>query len=204
MNATKPTVVIAGAGPAGMLLAYQLVSNGVPVRVLEQHADFDREFRGDLIGPSVLPTLERLGLLPILVARGQARAGVERCMFVGARRRVTLPMGKELGALVSQAGLLGLLHELCSRHPHYEMQFGTTALRAIREGERVVAIETRRDGVAGRVDGDVFVACNGRNSRLRKDIGIPLELDVKPDTTLWLRFDFTDAKQALPETLDVH
>ncbi len=204
MTLAKPNVVIAGAGPAGMLLAYQLVSNGVPVRVLEQHPDFEREFRGDLIGPSVLPSLERLGLLKILVERGQARLGVERVMYVGARRRVTLPMGKELGALVSQAGLLALLHELCSRHPHYEMSFCTTALRAIREGERVVAIETRRDGQEGRVDGDVFVACNGRNSRLRKDIGAALELDVKPDNTLWLRLDFSDAKEALPETLDVH
>ena len=42
MNAEKPTIVIAGAGPAG---------------VLEQHPDFGREFRGDLIGPSVLPKL---------------------------------------------------------------------------------------------------------------------------------------------------
>jgi 2-polyprenyl-6-methoxyphenol hydroxylase-like FAD-dependent oxidoreductase len=48
----KPRVVIAGAGPAGMILAYQLARRGVPVRVLERHPDFEREFRGELIGPS--------------------------------------------------------------------------------------------------------------------------------------------------------
>lgn len=100
MNAGKPTIVIAGAGPAGMMLAYQLVSNGVPVRVIEQHPDFDREFRGDLIGPSVLPTLERLGLLSVLVRRGQARVGVERCMYVGATRRVTHMMFSMLGVVM--------------------------------------------------------------------------------------------------------
>ena len=68
-----PQVVIAGAGPAGMILAYLLATNGVRVLVLEQHADFEREFRGDLLGPSVLPVLEQIGVLPMLVARGLAR-----------------------------------------------------------------------------------------------------------------------------------
>ena len=68
-----------------MMLAYQLVTNGVPVRVLERHADFEREFRGELIGPSVLPVLETLGILPILVERGLARTGVQRRMLLAAR-----------------------------------------------------------------------------------------------------------------------
>jgi 2-polyprenyl-6-methoxyphenol hydroxylase-like FAD-dependent oxidoreductase len=202
--ATTPQVVIAGAGPAGMILAYQLVTGGVPVRVLERHLDFDREFRGELIGPSVLPILEGLGLLSPLVERGLARTGVERRMIVGPSRRVTLPSGNELGALISQPALLALLHERCSQHPGYRIDFGSTALRAIREGERVVALETRRDGKDERVDGDVFVACNGRNSKLRKDLRVRLELDEKPGDTLWLRLDLSDAKDALPSGVDVH
>lgn len=89
----EPRVVIAGAGPAGMVLAYQLVTNGVPVRVLEQHPNFEREFRGELLGPSVLPALEQLGILPLLVERGLARRGITRQMFVGSTRKVTLPGG---------------------------------------------------------------------------------------------------------------
>src|SRR5262245_39022931 len=117
----EPRIVIVGGGPAGMVLAYQLVTNGVPVRVLEQHPDFEREFSGELLGPSVLPALEQLGVLPSLTARGLARTGVERRMFVGTSRRVTLPGGSELGAMISQPGLLALLHELCSQHPGYQM-----------------------------------------------------------------------------------
>jgi 2-polyprenyl-6-methoxyphenol hydroxylase-like FAD-dependent oxidoreductase len=176
----------------------------VRVRVLERHSDFEREFRGELIGPSVLPVLEKLGLMSILVERGLARAGVERRMFVGATRRVTLPSGNELGALISQPGLLALLHELCSRHPTYRMDFGTSAVRAVREGERVVALEARKGGADERIDGDVFVVCTGRNSKLRTDLGIPLDLHEKPGDTLWLRFDLSDAKDALPEGVDVH
>src|SRR4051812_29125007 len=133
----RPKVVIAGAGPAGMMLAYQLAARGVSVRVLERHPDFEREFRGELLGPSVLPALERLGLMKPVEARGLARRGVERRMFVGRTRRVTLPSGTELGALVSQPGLLALLHELAGRHAGYSLDFRASATRAVRENGRV-------------------------------------------------------------------
>jgi len=200
----KPQVVIAGAGPAGMMLAYQLVTNGVPVRVLERHPDFEREFRGELIGPSALPLLDRLGILPLLAERGLARVDVQRRMFLGRTRRVMLPAGNEPGALVSQPGLLALLHELCSRHQGYRLDLSTTALRAVREGDRVVALEVRRGGSQEHVAGDVFVACTGRGSKLRQELGVPLELEKKPGDTLWLRLDLSDAKDALPENVDVH
>lgn len=205
MNAQqKPKVVIAGAGPAGMILAHQLAAAGIDVHVLERHADFDREFRGELIGPSVLPVLEKLGIMRELVARGLARTGVERRMFAGTSRRVTLPMGRELGALVSQPGLLSLLHEMCSKHPSYRLDFDTSVTKVIRDGERVVAFEAKRDGKDVRIEGDVFVVCSGRNTKLRKDLSLPLDLDEKPDDTLWLRFDLDDAKDALPDGVDVH
>jgi 2-polyprenyl-6-methoxyphenol hydroxylase-like FAD-dependent oxidoreductase len=203
-DASRPEVVIAGAGPAGMMLAYQLVTNGVKVRVLEQHPDFEREFRGELLGPSVLPALDQIGVLPLLASRGLAREGVARQMFVGSTRKVTLPTGPELGALVSQAGLLSLLHELCGRHADYRLDFRTAALGVVREGARVVALETRHEGREERVPGDVFVVCNGRNSKIRKAMGAELELSEKPDDTLWLRFDFEDAPEALPDSVEVH
>jgi 2-polyprenyl-6-methoxyphenol hydroxylase-like FAD-dependent oxidoreductase len=187
-----------------MMLAYQLASHDVPVRVLERHPDFEREFRGELIGPSVLPLLEQLGLLPILVARGLAREGVERRMFVGGTRRVTLPSGNELGALISQPGLLALLHELCGRHPSYRFDARTSVQAVVREGEQVVALDARREGASERVEGDAFVLCNGRNNKLRKDLALTLELDEKPGDTLWLRFDLSDAPAALPSSVDVH
>ena len=202
-SSKKPQIVIAGAGPAGMMLAYQLVTNDIPVRVLEQHPDFDREFRGELLGPSVLPALDQLGILALLTSRGLARAGVERRMFVGPTRQVTLPGGPELGAMISQPGLLALLHELCSQSPHYKIDFRTAALGVAREGDRVVALETRHEGREGRAEGDLFVVCNGRNSKIRKAVAAELELSEKPDDALWLRFDFEDAPELLPDTVDV-
>lgn len=83
MTPTAPIVII-GAGPAGLTLAYLLVSNGRAVRVLERHPDFEREFRGELVQPSSLRALAPLGVLDRLVREGLAVPDVERRMF-GAR-----------------------------------------------------------------------------------------------------------------------
>ncbi|HMH25243.1 MAG TPA: FAD-dependent monooxygenase, partial [Gemmatimonadaceae bacterium] len=55
--------VIAGGGPAGMMLGYLLARAGVSVRVLEKHADFFRDFRGDTVHPSTLEILDELGIV---------------------------------------------------------------------------------------------------------------------------------------------
>lgn len=193
-------VVIVGAGPAGMMLAYQLASNGVRVRVLERHADFHREFRGELVQASVVRELEKAGIFTKLAERGLALPGVERRMFVGHKRRVEVPGPKEVGAIISQPGFLGMLHELSSAYPGYRLDLETPVLGAVQEGGRVVAVETR----AGRVDGDLFVVCNGRNSALRKSFGLVTQTFEQTADALWLRFDLSSAKEALPSTVDVH
>ncbi|HYO57501.1 FAD-dependent monooxygenase [Archangium sp.] len=197
-------VVIVGAGPAGMMLAYQLVSNGVKVRVVERHPDFKREFRGELVQGSVVEQLEKAGIFKLLLERGLAIPNIERRMFVGHIRRVEVPGPREVGAVISQPGFLGLLHELCSAFPNYRLDVSTAVLEAIQENGRVVALKTRHAGAEGRVEGDLFVVCNGRNSALRKSFGLETETFETTADALWLRFDLSDAPEALPKSLDVH
>jgi 2-polyprenyl-6-methoxyphenol hydroxylase-like FAD-dependent oxidoreductase len=197
-------VVIVGAGPAGMMLAYQLASNGAKVRVLERHPDFHREFRGELMQRSVVEQLERAGIFEILLDRGLALPNMQRQMYLGHRRKVRVPGPIELGAVVNQPGFLALLHELCSEHPGYRLDFGVTVLEAIQTDGRVVALKTRSAGVEGRVEGGLFIVCNGRNSPLRKSCGLQTELFESTADALWMRFDFSDAPEALPDTVDVH
>src|SRR5437870_2806145 len=62
-NKMEIRCVIVGGGPAGMMAGYLLARAGVPVVVLEKHADFNRDFRGDTIHPSTLELMHELGLL---------------------------------------------------------------------------------------------------------------------------------------------
>jgi 2-polyprenyl-6-methoxyphenol hydroxylase-like FAD-dependent oxidoreductase len=61
--------VVAGGGPAGMMLGFLLARAGVRVTVLEEHADFLRDFRGDTIHPSTLELMHELGILDELLTR---------------------------------------------------------------------------------------------------------------------------------------
>src|SRR5512138_635087 len=92
----KPEVTIIGAGPAGMFLAYLLVTNGISVRVLERHPDFNREFRGEGIQPSVMKALEELGFLSYLIEQGIAVPAHQAKIFMDDREVVMLD-GLEAG-----------------------------------------------------------------------------------------------------------
>lgn len=200
----KPQVVIAGAGPAGLMLAYQLASHGVAVRVLEKHPDFEREFRGEYLQSSVFAALEQLGILPELVRRGRALPDVERRMHLGFSRRVRLPGGAEPGMVVPQEGFLDLLHEASRRFPSYHLDLKTTVTDLIKDGDRVTGVRVRGPGGEDSIPADLVVITNGRNSALRKAAGLQVEAFTVPADTLWLRFDFSDVPELLPQTLDVH
>ncbi len=158
-----------------MILAYQLVSHGVPVRVLERHPDFRREFRGELIHASVLAPLDRLGILGTLRERGLTTADVQRRMFVGATREVGVPGSNVRGTVISQEGMLELLHELCSAYPHYRLDFGTAAYDLEKDGGRLRGVKVRRGSVEDVVAAELVVVCSGRNSVLRKAAGLEVE-----------------------------
>jgi 2-polyprenyl-6-methoxyphenol hydroxylase-like FAD-dependent oxidoreductase len=186
-----------------MVLAYQLASHGVSVHVVERHPDFRREFRGELVHSSALAPLEKIGVLPLLKARGLATDNVERRMFVGATRRVHVPGSNVRGNVISQPGFLELMHELCSVFPHYRLDFSTSGYDVVR-GDRVTGLKVRRGAEESVVHGDIFVVCSGRNSVLRKAAGLDTEAFHVGENTMWLRFDFSDAPELLPDTVDIH
>src|SRR6202000_1530386 len=63
MESVSTSCVIAGGGPAGMMLGYLLARAGGDVTGLEKHKDFLRDFRGDTVHPSTLQVMHELGLL---------------------------------------------------------------------------------------------------------------------------------------------
>lgn len=198
----KPGVVIIGAGPAGMLLAYLLVANGVPVHVLERHSDFKREFRGEGIQPSVMHALEELGFLPQLLKMGVATPAHEAVIYMDDRPVVTLGglggMTDDFGLILFQEGFLDFLHQQCSAYPHYRLEMGFNVTDVVMDRGTVVGVRGRHDGQDTLIQGNFFVTTTGRNSALRKRVGLETETLETAFNIYWLRFDAPDDPALIP------
>src|SRR5512139_2631794 len=116
---------IAGGGPAGMMLGYLLARAGVEVMVLEKHADFLRDFRGDTIHPSTLEVMDELGLLDRFLAvphekvhRISARIG-DRMVAVADFDH--LPTRCQFVAFMPQWDFLNFLAEAARRYPSFRL-----------------------------------------------------------------------------------
>jgi 2-polyprenyl-6-methoxyphenol hydroxylase-like FAD-dependent oxidoreductase len=195
--------VVAGGGPAGMMLGFLLARAGVDVVVLEKHADFLRDFRGDTIHPSTLEVIRQLGLIdrfrPLL--QNEIR-GLD--VVVSGHRLTpvdfsTLPLPCAFLGLMPQWDFLDFLAAEARRYPtfHLVMEAEVTGLRWDRGRVRGVTAHTA-DGVL-EVVADLTVAADGRASRVRSLAGMAVrELGVPVDV-LWFRLPKPDP--APPATL---
>src|SRR5947209_19699040 len=126
MNAVNSSCCIAGGGPAGMVLGFLLARMGVDVWVLEKHADFLRDFRGDTIHPSTLEIMYELGLLDEFLQRPHqevrtlgAQIGDE---FVEVADFTHLPTHCGFIAFMPQWDFLDFLAEHAKRFPAFQLE----------------------------------------------------------------------------------
>jgi 2-polyprenyl-6-methoxyphenol hydroxylase-like FAD-dependent oxidoreductase len=183
-------VVIVGAGPAGMLLVWLLATHGVAVHVIERHADFKREFRGEGIQASVVRHLEELGLLDELLASGAAIPARSATIFLDDRVVAELAgVGDQadFGIILHQERFLAFLHERLLRLPNYRATLGATVRGFVRDGERIVAVSASGERGEVRVEASLVIVATGRGTSLRRAAG----LEARPVDThfniLWLR-----------------
>lgn len=186
---------IAGGGPAGMMLGLLLARHGVRVVVLEKHADFLRDFRGDTIHPSTLEVMHDLGLLDELLRIPHTR--IERLSMQWEERTMPaadftrLPTTCKYIALMPQWDLLDLLARAGRTHPCFELKMSTEARELI--GERDASGGwTRIDGLrANGPDGPIeirarlVVGCDGRRSRMREVSGLVVDALGAPMDVVW-------------------
>ncbi|HEX9479838.1 MAG TPA: FAD-dependent oxidoreductase [Methylomirabilota bacterium] len=185
------TCCVAGGGPAGMMLGFLLARAGVRVMVLEKHADFLRDFRGDTIHPSTLELMHELGLLeeflrvphqemPRLIAQfGDTSLAVAdfthlptRCKFI---------------AMMPQWDFLDFLARHGARYPGFHLEMRAEATALIEEAGRVIGVRgTAADGPF-EVRADLVVAADGRSSVLRERAGLHVEDLGAPMDVLWFR-----------------
>jgi 2-polyprenyl-6-methoxyphenol hydroxylase-like FAD-dependent oxidoreductase len=179
----------------GLLLARQ----GVEVTVLEKHADFLRDFRGDTVHPMTLDILDELGLIEQFDAfvRGRMEA-VEFATTDGVLVHQDLASVAPAGArftdiaLAPQWDLLDLLVRKAAEYPsfHIEMEAETTGV--LRDAQGVRGLRYRKDGQEHSLRAVVTVAADGRHSDLREDIGTGLVVLGSPIDVLWFRIDRND------------
>jgi 2-polyprenyl-6-methoxyphenol hydroxylase-like FAD-dependent oxidoreductase len=182
---------IAGGGPAGMMLGFLLARAGVNVAVLEKHADFFRDFRGDTIHPSTLELMAELGLLDEFlklphqkVDRLTALIGAERVRMIDLTH---LPTRCKYIALMPQWDFLNFLGAQGKRYPTFDLRMSAEATDLIEEGGRVIGLRaTTPDGELS-IRADLVVGADGRHSTVREKAGFKSDDYGAPMDVLWFR-----------------
>ena len=182
---------IAGGGPAGMMLGFLLARAGVNVAVLEKHADFFRDFRGDTIHPSTLELMAELGLLDEFlklphqkVDRLTALIGAERVRMIDLTH---LSTRCKYIALMPQWYFLNFLAARGKRYPTFDLHMKAEATDLIEEGGRVVGLRaTTPDGELS-IRADLVVGADGRHSTVREKAGFKSDDYGAPMDVLWFR-----------------
>lgn len=196
--------VIAGGGPAGMVLGYLLAREGLRVTVLEKHADFFRDFRGDTVHPSTVTLLGELGLRDKFLQLPLTRLPAMDAVMDGRRFTIvdfrTLPEPDNFLVMAPQWDFLNFLAGEASVFPNFELRMLTEATGLIIEQDEVrgVRAATEDDGDL-EVRATLTVAADGRASALRAAAGmIPDEFGV-PIDVLW--FSLPKPPEPPPATL---
>src|SRR5712691_301683 len=152
---------IAGGGPAGMMLGFLLARAGGRVVVLEKHADFLRDFRGDTVHPSTLELMYEIGLLDEFlklphrkVDRLSLQIGEQQVRIIDLTH---LPTHCKYIALMPQWDFLNFLAGEGKRYAGFTLMMRTTAGAPIEEGGRIVGLRATDDNGALEIRADLVI-----------------------------------------------
>ena len=182
---------IAGGGPAGMMLGLLLARAGVDVLILEKHADFLRDFRGDTIHPSTLEIMHELGILNDFLKLPHQEVRQLNAQFGDVTLPVAdfthLPTHCRFIAFMPQWDFLNFIAEQGARYPTFQLRMRSEVTELIEEADRVVGVRATTSDGPLEVRASLTVGADGRHSTVRREGGLEVDEIGAPMDVLWFR-----------------
>jgi 2-polyprenyl-6-methoxyphenol hydroxylase-like FAD-dependent oxidoreductase len=191
MNQIKTRCCVVGGGPAGMMLGFLLARAGIEVLVLEKHADFFRDFRGDTIHPSTMELLHELGLLDEFLRLPHQELPRLKLSIEG---RIVdgpdcshLPVRCKFVALMPQWDFLNFLAAHAKKFPSFSLRMNAEVIGLIFENKKVAGVSVNTENGPLEVRADFVFGTDGRHSTVRQHAGLELDNFGVPIDVLWFR-----------------
>jgi 2-polyprenyl-6-methoxyphenol hydroxylase-like FAD-dependent oxidoreductase len=187
------TCCVVGGGPAGTLLALLLARQGIATSLLEAHADFDREFRGDTIHPAIMDILNEVGLAGRLletVPHTKVRSIVPP---LPGPNQITVDFAHLGGqfpfmTLMRQAEFLEFLAAQARQYPAFTLVMGATVRELVESDGVVRGVRYQATDGWHEVQALLTIGADGRFSRLRHLSRLPAPIKTSPPIDIvWFR-----------------
>lgn len=195
MRALDAQCVVAGGGPAGLMTGYLLARHGVDVIVLEKHADFLRDFRGDTVHPSTLELFHELGLLNELLSRPHQKTRQASVTISGQRFEIAdfgrLSTKCKYIAMMPQWDFLDCLADAARALPTFRLLQSTKADDLVERDGKIVGVRASDKDGAFTINADLTIAADGRDSTLRAASGLTVKDLGAPIDVFWMRLPRT-------------
>lgn len=198
-DVTETTCCIVGGGPAGAVLGLLLARKGVDTVLLESHHDFDREFRGDTIHPSVMEIMEELGLAEKLLELRHNK--IHTFTLQTAAGDFTpidltrLDTKYPYITLMPQTSFLEFITGEARKYPNFRLVMGAKARELVEADGTVYGVRYESDNGRYEVRARLTVGADGRGSRLRKLAGFEPVKTSPPMDVLWFKLPRKDGDQ---------
>jgi len=182
---------IAGGGPAGIMAGYLLARAGVPVIVLEKHADFFRDFRGDTIHPSTLELMYELGLLEEFLKQPHQEVRELRAVINGQSVPIAdfakLPTRCKFIAFMPQWDFLNFLSTHAKKFSSFQLLVQHEVIDLIFDQNRVAGVRAKKPGGELDIRADLIIGADGRHSIVQARAGLERQEFGVPIDVLWMR-----------------